>query len=119
MNHNTPLPAVLPAEYLGDSAPSEFWQDRGVLVPVLACPAPRPVFHESGYASGHAAERITCPGLLAAIERLAARPECADHVHLAESGRWGWAWCLVVWPDGVTMVFLTSRDEPDTYAMSN
>ncbi len=116
MKHTT-----IQAQLSGQDKLSEFWGN--LELPVVNAPEVRPTFHESGYCSGHAQERLAVPGLLDWLE--AHCPDDTGHFHhwRSENGntRTGSAWCWVQFKDKRSLVFLSHAYDgvPDVYAMTN
>jgi hypothetical protein len=71
---------TLQGQLIGTEQCSPFWAD--VQLPLVKVNAPKPRFYESGYASGHANEKLAVPGLLALLKSLVGdneRQNCHTH----------------------------------------
>lgn len=101
--------SIIDGTLAGEELISEYWAPK--TCPVIEAKSAKPVFHESGYASGHANEALHVPGLLDWFKAH------ADQTHCSE--RWGWV--RVRWSNKTSDVFLHLNYDgaPDVYHMSN
>lgn len=122
LNSSNDLPLV--GVITGQTAPSEFWKE--VRIPTIKVEAKRPVFHESGYASGHAAEPISVPGLTDTFQRLQApdgtQQSAWTNYRECQGGfRACHGWAKIEWTDCISSVFLAHvyDGRKDVFHMSN
>lgn len=95
-------------------------------IPLIKCDRPKPKFYESGFASGHAEENISVPGLLDWLRDHCPQrdsPQDTGHLHYSEGEgyRTGWAWTWIDFTDKRALVFLghTYDGRKDVYTLTN